>query len=161
MKNTLSIFIAIIIFTSCKKDNNNTPAAATTIPVAVDNNLGTFIGDLLVREDGPPNNSGYIYNAKVTVISNGSVATFKVVGDGFNREYKSKNDLTSNGTYIFYMDKQTKPVEKIATGNCAITSNTLTFNAEMSSDTITVKDDKGKSLVLSGRIIISKNLIKQ
>jgi hypothetical protein len=151
MKNTLSIFIAIIIFTSCKKDNNNTPAAATTIPVAVDNNLGTFIGDLDVSADDKL--IGKINNAKVTVISNGSIATFKVMGDyGFDREYKAN----VSGVYI-NPEKQIKPVEKTVGGVCAINGNILFFNIQIFSDVVGTSNG-----VASGKIQLQgSSLIKQ
>jgi hypothetical protein len=175
MKNTLSIFIAIIIFTSCKKDNNNTPAAATTPVVFTDSNLGTFIGDLMVVTDQPGmHGTGYIYNAKVTVISNGIVATLKIVGDDFDREYKAKSryaDMINSNPSLYAslnspignMERQVKPVDKIVSGDWVISGNELAFEVNISSDTVTVKDTKkGGSFVVLGKTnFIGTVFIKQ
>nr|WP_315175820.1 hypothetical protein [uncultured Flavobacterium sp.] len=139
MKNSI-LKAALLLFTvatitSCSNNDDNdgpdTPNPGT--------NLGTFAGNIQVAND-PQTSLGYIYNAKVTVSRSGTNATIKITGnEGFDREYKGVV-TTSSGTMTFIqIQKQTKPVEKIAGTDMLIDGNELTIKINLASDNITVK----------------------
>ncbi|MBP4138628.1 hypothetical protein [Flavobacterium geliluteum] len=158
-KSALLLF-AIATITSCSNndDNNGTDAPNPGT------NLGTFAGNIQVAND-PFTSLGYIYNAKVTVSRSGTNATIKVTGnEGFDREYKGEVTSSSGTMTFIQIQKQIKPVEKIAGTDMLINGNDLTIDISLASDNITVKPSPTSSSTINiiGKIrMIGTGMIKQ
>lgn len=145
---------------SCSKDDDNSTTPSTNSGTS----LGSFAGNIQVSND-PQTNLGYIYNAVVSISTSGSSATIKITGnEGFDREYTGSVVSTSGGVTNMSLIKQTKPVEKAATGSCVIINNALALDVNYLSDNITVRETptSPSTITITGKIrMLGSNLIKQ
>jgi hypothetical protein len=165
MKNTILKATVLVtffaLFASCSKSNDDNGINPAPNPGA---SLGTFAGNIQVSND-PQTNLGYVYNAIATVSKSGTEATIKVTGnEGFDRVYTG-TVMVSSGTNTFIeIKKQTKPVDKIASGNCGISGNGLTMDVSLANDAVTVKKTATSTTTISieGKItMIGTNFIRQ
>jgi|GEM_PF-2314176 len=149
-------FAFLLLVSSCKNDD--------VTPTPANGDLGSFAGNIQVSDD-PFTNLGYVYNAKVSVVTSGSVATMKVTGDlGFNREYTGTFTSQVKGIYSVALTKQTKPSDKIAGGNVIIIDNKLTIDISLTNDNVTAKENPTAvpNIQITGKIrMIGTDMLKQ
>lgn len=159
LKSILIIAFSIVTM-SCSNDDDN----STTPTPNPGTSLGSFAGNIQVSDD-PQTKLGYIYNTVVTITASGTNATIKITGnEGFNREYSGNIVSTSGGVTNISIIKQTKPVEKNATGSFVIINNALSLDVNYVSDNITVRETSTSTstIDITGKIrMLGSNLIKQ
>ena len=153
----LVLTILATSFFACKDDDNG----AAPQP---DGNLGTFAGSIQVSND-PVTQVGYLYDVKVTVTRNGPDATVKVAGDpDFNREYTGTVTGPVAGSYDIVLNRQTKPVEKIAGDRVIILNNKLTITLAVANDNVSAWNNPNKTqkLSISGKLqLIGTEMLKE
>lgn len=156
----LSILFVLIAALSCSKDNN-TPDPNITSGSA---NLGTFVGKLQVTDD-PQTKLGYVFNTNVTVTTSGATATIKVTGnDGFDREFTgSVNPGSTPSSTMITINRQTKPVDKIAGSTLIISNNELAINVNLAIDQVVTRQTttSATTLIITGKIqMLGTTLLK-
>jgi hypothetical protein len=159
-KNIFFIAMALFFaFVSCSKDDNKTDS-----PNSTGGSFGTFVGNLQITDD-PQTNLGYVYNAKVTVITSGTNGTIKITGnEGFDREYTGEVVFSNSTSAVINIKKQTKPVDKIAGSNMAIDGNNLAINISLADDKVTVRKSPTATTTfeIAGKInMLGSGLLKQ
>ena len=155
----ISILLALTMILSCSKDD----APATSNSTVAD--LGTYEGNLQVTSD-PQTNLGYVFNTKVAITTSGTNATIKVTGnEGFDREFTGTVNAGSSvsGT-IITINKQTKPVDKIAGSTVLVINNELSIDINLANDRVTVRKTPTSPTTVDivGKIrMIGTNLLKK
>ncbi len=151
----LLVALTVSLF-ACKNDSDNpTPGGATEV--------GTYAGNIQVSDD-PTTKVGYVYNTKVKVVTNGSNATLKIIGDnGYDREYTGTFTL-QQGIYIFTLNKQTKPSEKTVGGRAGIIDNKLAFDVDVANETVVAQSSPTatQTIQISGKLkMIGTDMLKE
>lgn len=158
--NSILMLVFSIVTMSCSNNDDN----STTPTPNPGTSLGSFAGNIQVSDD-PQTKLGYIYNTVVTITASGTNATIKITGnEGFNREYSGNIVSTGGGVANISLVKQTKPVDKSATGSFVILNNALSLDINYLSDAIIVKQapTSNSTTTISGKIrMLGTNLIKQ
>lgn len=159
LKSILILTFSIVAI-SCGKDDDN----STTPTPNPGTSLGSFAGNIQVSDD-PQTSLGYIYNSVVTLNTSGTSATIKITGnEGFDREYTGNVVSSGSGITNISLVKQTKPVDKNATGSFVIFNNDLTLDVNYVSDNITVRETPTSptTINITGKVrMLGTNLIKQ
>jgi hypothetical protein len=149
-KKIATISLLVIVSVSCSKDSNSSGSGS-----------GIFGGNIQVVDD-PQTKLGYIYNTDVTVNTNG---TIKITGNGgYEREFIGTLLAGSTTTStIINLTKQTKPVDKIVSGNVVISGNELSLNMNIASDAVEVKvTTTGVAFNISGKLtMLATNFIRK
>lgn len=155
---TFGLFLTVLAtsFVACKKSGDDLKPGGVT-------EVGTYAGNIQVSDD-PTTKVGYIYNAKVKLITNGSNATLKITGDPmFDREYTG-TFTTQQGSYDIVLKKQTKPTEKIAGDRAVITNNKLALMVDVANESVTVRDNSTTTttVTISGKLrMIGTDMLKE
>ncbi len=159
LKLTVALALFTVLFSGCSKDSgggSNEPDPSTS--------LGTFVGNIQVSDD-PQTKLGYIYNAKVTVTKSGSSVTIKITGnEGFDREYTGNIIASSGVNTSITNDKQTKPTNKVASGNTIIAGNSLGIDLAFANDAIVVRETptSATTINIAGKLrMLGSNLVRQ
>ncbi|WP_395077640.1 hypothetical protein [Flavobacterium sp.] len=155
----ISILLVLTMILSCSKDD--APAASNSTVA----DLGTFAGNLQVSDD-PQTDLGYVYNTNVTVTTSGTNATMKITGnEGFDREYTGTISAGSTASStIITINKQTKPVDKIAGSTVLVINNELSIDINLANDRVTVRKTPTSPTTVDivGKIrMIGTNLLKK
>lgn len=157
----LSALILMFSITNLSCSNDDDSTTPTPNPGT---SLGSFAGNIQVSDD-PQTKLGYIYNSVVTISASGTSATIKITGnESFDREYSGNIVSTGGGVTNISLVKQTKPVDKSATGSFVIFNNALSVDVNYVSDNITVRETPTSptTINITGKIrMLGSNLIKQ
>ena len=141
---TALLLITFVTIISCSKNEPN--IGGTNGP---DNQVGTFTGSIQIY-DSPQTKLGYIYNAKAIVTRSGNNVTVKITGnEGFDREFTGVVFAADATTLSATMQKQTKPVNKNIGGTTTIVGNDGTFDFNLGTDNITVKENPAATTTIN------------